>query len=226
MTLSVIIPVLCEEALINDAISRLKGMASDDAVEIIVVDGSAERETLRVVSDSNVKGIASKKGRARQMNAGAEAALGDVLLFLHADTELPPDGLQRISRTMHDDRFVGGAFDLAIDEQGPLFRIIERTASLRSRLTRVPYGDQAIFVKRDYFVAIGGYEELPLMEDVDLMRRIRRRGDKIFIIPEKVKTSGRRWKKEGAVRCTLRNRAIMLLYMLGTSPEKLAKWYP
>jgi len=226
MTLSVIIPVLCEEALINDAISRLKGMASDDAVEIIVVDGSAERETIRVVSDSNVKGIASKKGRARQMNAGAEAALGDVLLFLHADTELPPDGLQRISRTRRAARFVGGAFDLAIDEQGPLFRIIERTASLRSRLTRVPYGDQAIFVKRDYFVAIGGYEELPLMEDVDLMRRIRRRGDKIFIIPEKVKTSGRRWKKEGVVRRTLRNRAIMLLYMLGTSPEKLAKWYP
>jgi hypothetical protein len=107
---------------------------------------------------------------------------------------------------------------LRIDEQGLFSRIIELAASLRSRLARVPYGDQAIFVKRDYFTAMDGYREFPLMEDEYPMRRIRRNGGGIFIIPEKVKTSGRRWKKEGVVRRTLRNRVIMPLYIIALRP--------
>lgn len=226
MTISVVIPVFREEALINDAIGRLRGMAFDKALEIIVVDGSEEGGTLRAVADSSAKSILSPRGRAIQMNAGAKAAGGDVLLFLHVDTELPADGLERISSAMELGRFVGGAFDLGIADRGLAYRIIERAASLRSRLTRIPYGDQAIFFKRDYFLRIGGYRPLPVMEDVDLMRRVKKRGDRIHLIDEKVKTSSRRWRKEGIASCTLRNWTIMSLYLLGVPPGRLAKHYP
>ena len=176
MTFSVVIPVFHEEALINDAIRRLAALPSGEMVEIIVVDGSAEAETLKVLENPRVKGIVAEKGRGKQMNKGAAAACGDVVIFLHLDTELPEDGFSRVSRAMADGRFVGGAFDLAIADTGPAFRIIERAASFRSRLTRIPYGDQAIFLKRDYFLRMGGYRELPIMEDVDLMRRVKKNG--------------------------------------------------
>jgi hypothetical protein len=127
---------------------------------------------------------------------------------------------------MKNSSIVGGAFDLSIDQPGMFFRLIEKVACLRSRITRIPYGDQAIFVRRDYFVSVGGFKPVPLMEDVDLMMRIRRRGDRIFITREKVKTSARRWAEEGAIRCTLRNWAVMLLYLTGVPPHKLVRWYP
>jgi rSAM/selenodomain-associated transferase 2 len=226
MTISVVIPVFREEALINDAISRLEGMASKEVIEIIVVDGDTEAETLKAMISSSAKGIISGKGRGKQMNKGAVAARGDVLVFLHLDTELPADGFGRIASVMQGEQFVGGAFDLGIADRGPAFRIIEWVASLRSHLTRIPYGDQAIFIERDYFLRLGGYKELPLMEDVDLMRRVRKKGGRICLIDEKVKTSARRWRKEGIVACTLRNWTIMLLYLLRVAPERLAKWYP
>ncbi len=225
MTISVIIPVFHEEVLINEAIDRLEGTAPGDAVEVIVVDGSRDGETVKAMSSSRAKGIISGKGRGKQMNAGAAAACGDVVLFLHVDTELPEKAFEEISRAMKKGRFVGGAFDLGIGDRGIAFRIIERVASLRSRLTRIPYGDQAIFLRRDYFLSIGGYRELPLMEDVDLMRRVKKTGRRIRFVDRKVKTSARRWKKEGVAICTIRNWTIMLLYLLGVSPVRLAKWY-
>ncbi|OPY68787.1 MAG: putative glycosyl transferase [Syntrophorhabdaceae bacterium PtaU1.Bin034] len=227
MSISIIIPVFREGALINEAISRLESAAStEEPVEIIVVDGSEEGETVKAVSSNSAKGMISGKGRGIQMNAGASAAQGDIVVFLHADTELPPDGLEKISSMMQNGDFVGGAFDLGIADGSLSFRIIERVASLRSRLTQVPYGDQAIFFKRDYFLRIGGYGNLPIMEDVDLMRRVKKEGGRICILHEKVKTSARRWKTEGIVACTLRNWTIMLLYLLGVAPERLARWYP
>ncbi len=226
MTISVIIPVFHEEALINEAVDRLEGMAPGDTVEVIVVDGDTEGETLKAMSSSTAKGIISGKGRGKQMNAGAAAASGDVVLFLHVDTELPEKAFEEISRAMGTGRFVGGAFDLGIGDRGVAFRIIERVASLRSRLTRIPYGDQALFFRRDYFLWIDGYRELPMMEDVDLMRRVKKTGGRICFIDKKVKTSARRWKKEGIATCTIRNWTIMLLYLLGVSPVRLAKWYP
>jgi rSAM/selenodomain-associated transferase 2 len=225
MKISVIIPVLHEQALINTAIGRLRSMEANTDLEIIVVDGSEEADTLAAVTDGGIIGIMSQRGRGRQMNKGAEAARGGVLLFLHGDTELPASAFQWISSALEEDRFVGGAFDLGIDHPGLIFRLIEKIASLRSRLTRIPYGDQAIFLVRDYFVEIGGYSEIPLMEDVDLMRRIRRLRGRICVLPQRVKTSGRRWIREGAVRCTLRNWAILVLFLLGVRPAKLAKWY-
>jgi rSAM/selenodomain-associated transferase 2 len=225
MTISVVIPVFQEQDLINEAIERIRGLASGATAEIIVVDGGTEAETLAVVRDDDVKRIASERGRGKQMNEGAAAAKGDVLLFLHVDTQLPPDGLQRITSLMEEARFSAGAFDLAISATGLSYRIIERAASLRSRLTGIPYGDQAIFVRRNCFMSLGGYKEMPIMEDVDLMRRVRRDGRRIGFIREKVRTSARRWEKEGVVRCTCRNWTIMMLYLLGVPPERLAAWY-
>ncbi len=224
MTISVIIPVLQEEAVINEAIARLEAMA-DAGVEIIVVDGGPEAETLKAVNDSRVRKLTSGKGRGRQMNAGAEAAAGDILLFLHADTELPRQAFNDIRAAMGTERYAGGAFDLGIADDAPVFRMIERVSSLRSRLTCIPYGDQAIFVKRGYFRAIGGYSDVPIMEEVDLMRRIKKHGGRLCFIRARVKTSSRRWRNEGIIRCTLRNWTIMLLYLLGVSPGRLAKWY-
>ena len=223
MTVSVVIPVLREEARINEVIACLRTM--DGTAEIIVVDGSADGETIKVITDESVKCLRSARGRARQMNKGATEARGDVLLFLHADTELPPGAFQRISSLLAGGRFVGGAFDLGLGERGILFRMIERAASRRSRLTRIPYGDQAIFLRRDYFRKIGGYGDMAIMEDVDLMRRVKRAGGRICIIDDRVRTSARRWRQEGVIRCTLRNRTIMLRYLLGASPEELAKRY-
>lgn len=229
MTISVIIPVYREEAAISDVIHSLRANACAQRImEIIVVDGSPGGETISALPerDAGVKGILSSKGRGIQMNAGAAIASGDVLLFLHADTELPEGGLTEVVRSMKNEQFVGGAFSLALGGKGLWFRIIERVASLRSRLTRIPYGDQAIFIRRDHFSAMGGYREWPIMEDVDLMRRLKREGAKINLLKSQARSSTRRWEKEGVAACTLRNWAIMGLYLLGVSPKKLARWYP
>jgi rSAM/selenodomain-associated transferase 2 len=223
--ISVVVPVYREEKRINETISALYYACGDDEVEVIVVDGSPEGSTLAAVQGRSVHLVLSEKGRARQMNRGASLASGDVLVFLHADTRLPPRAFSLIEGALDNPKVVGGAFDLAIDGQGFAFRLIERAASLRSRLTRIPYGDQAIFIRRDYFREIGGYRDIPLMEDVELMRRIKRRGDRICILPEPVLTSARRWQKEGVLHCTIRNWTIFTLYTLGVPPEKLARFY-
>jgi hypothetical protein len=126
---------------------------------------------------------------------------------------------------MEDNRFVAGAFDLGIRTDRKIFRITERYVALRTRLTRIPFGDQAIFVRREYFERIGGFKPFPIMEDVEFMARIGKRGDRICIIPDKVTTSDRRWTREGILFCTLRNWSLQLLYALGVGPERLAKFY-
>lgn len=223
--LSVIIPVFCEQAVINQTIAAVRRLRGGDAVEIIVVDGEAERETLAAIQDTTVQKVRSAKGRGGQLNRGAAIAAGDVLLFLHADTVLPPAAFERITEAMRDEGCVGGAFDLRIDSPGAGFRIIEMVANLRSRLMRIPYGDQAIFIQAACFQTFGGFREIPIMEDVDLMRRIKRQGGRIVIFPEPVLTSARRWEKEGLLFGTLRNWFLMTLYLCGVAPERLARFY-
>lgn len=224
-SISIIIPVLNEASAINRSIGHVLSQKYDGFIEVIVVDGSPEGETVHSIREEKVKKLTAEKGRSRQMNKGALHAGGEVLLFLHADTVLPEEGLEGISAVMEKGDAVGGAFDLGIDSRRPVFRVIESMASLRSRLTRVPYGDQAIFIRSDYFRATGGFREMPLMEDVELMRRIRKVGDRICFINAKVLTSPRRWEKEGVFYCTLRNWMLIALYLLGVSPERLAKFY-
>ncbi|MHB8844324.1 MAG: TIGR04283 family arsenosugar biosynthesis glycosyltransferase [Nitrospirota bacterium] len=223
--ISVIVPVLGEAEGINDLIARLHALDDDRTVEIIVVDGDPEKSTVKTITDRRVATEVCEPGRASQMNRGAALANSDVLLFLHADTFLPINAFSRIASALLDREYVAGCFDLGIRSDQALFRITERYAALRTRVTRIPFGDQAIFIRRDYFERIGGFADIPLMEDVDLMRRIRGRGDVICIIPEKVSTSARRWEREGVLFTTLRNWALQALYCLGVSPERLARFY-
>jgi len=222
---SIILPVLQEASLINGVIDHLRRLEKNEETEIIVVDGEPEGTTLTAIDRDNVTKLRSPRGRGRQMNAGAREAQGKILLFLHADTELPLNALGLIAAAMLDKRYVAGAFDLGIRSERMIFRLIESAASLRSRVTRIPFGDQAIFVRKDYFEKVGGYRDIPIMEDVEIMKRIRKRGDKIVIVGQKVHTSPRRWEKEGILRCTLRNWLLQALYLLGVSPHRFSKLY-
>jgi rSAM/selenodomain-associated transferase 2 len=196
---SFIIPVYRETEIINSTIDYLICLQKFAGAEVIVADGDPQGSTLKQISNTGVKKILCPKGRARQMNCGAAKASGDILIFLHADTRLPENALKKIDTILEDKAIVGGAFDLGIDSDRFAFRIIEKMASWRSRLTRIPYGDQAIFIRRDYFLALSGFKDIPLMEDVELMQRVRRNQGKIFILKEKVKTSPRRWESEGFI---------------------------
>lgn len=222
---SVIIPVFHESEIINTLLQKLREHQSRDNLEIIVVDGSDQHDTIDIIHSENVICLQSKKGRARQMNAGAAVARGNVLIFLHADTHVPDNAFSCIKSVLEDTMVVGGAFDLGIRSNRVIFKAIAKIASWRSRITRIPYGDQGIFMRRNYFHALGGYRDVPLMEDVDIMQRIKRRGDKICILPEKVYTAPRRWEREGVLYCTLRNWIVLVLYCFGVSPHKLVRYY-
>jgi rSAM/selenodomain-associated transferase 2 len=222
---SIVIPVLNEPEQIRRCLRQLNTQALIERAQIIVVDGDANGSTINVVEDKSVICIRSQKGRGRQMNAGAGTASGEVLIFLHADTKLPDDALKKIEQVLGDKGYVGGAFDLDIDSNRLALKYIAARARLRSRLNRIPYGDQAIFIRRRYFDQIGGFAEMPLMEDIDLMRRIKKDGKKIYILKDRVSTSARRWEQQGIIRTTLKNQLLVALYYLGVSPEKLAAYY-
>ena len=223
--LSVIVPVLNEAGIIHVLLDHLRSLYANGKTEVIVVDGDPECTTIRAINDSTFITLSSERGRARQMNAGAAVASGEILIFLHADTELPTNALGTISAVMRQEQYVGGAFDLGIRSDRYALRIIAEAASLRARLTRIPYGDQAIFMRRDFFLNIGGYRDIPIMEDVEIMQRVKKMGKKIYLVRDRVKTSPRRWEREGILYCTLRNWLLSSLFYLGVSPEKLSRFY-
>lgn len=224
---SIIVPVFNEGASINQLIEHARALAGGSGLsaEIIVVDGDPGGKTIASIGDREVVTTLGIKGRGSQMNAGAALAKGEILLFLHADTKLPDDALPLIDAACGRSASVAGAFDLAIDSQRPVFRLIEKTASLRSRLTRIPYGDQAFFFDADYFRRLGAFAGIPLMEDVEIMRRIKKRGDRIVFIDRPARTSARRWEKEGIMKCTVRNWCLISLYLFGVSPGRLVRFY-
>ncbi|MDZ7666235.1 MAG: TIGR04283 family arsenosugar biosynthesis glycosyltransferase [Desulfotignum sp.] len=226
MKISVIVPVFREAETIHAFLDTVQTVFPAPAHEIIVVDGSPEGDTLAAVDLPQVKTIRSGRGRARQMNRGAAMAGGEILLFVHADTRLPVNAPELITNLLSKDPdLVGGAFSLGIDDDRFPLKVIEWSANLRSKMTRVPYGDQSIFLKKDYFHRIGGFREMPIMEDLELMTRIRKKDGRIHILKQKSVTSSRRWKKEGIAACTLRNWQIRLMYHLGVPADRLAKFY-
>jgi rSAM/selenodomain-associated transferase 2 len=225
-TFSIIIPVFHEETLIHPLIEKLYRQFSNELFEIIVVDGDPDGSTTRWIQHPDVVTASSQLGRGAQMNAGARLARGEILIFLHADTELPANAFQHILQVLADSRYVAGAFKLALDSDRWLFKLIARTASWRYHLTQLPYGDQAFFMPKDYFFRIGGFKEIPIMEDIDLMRRIKKRKEKVHISPStSVTTSVRRWQQEGILYAVVRGWVLASLYCLGASPDKLAKYY-
>ena len=218
-------PAYREAGNINASIGRLRKLPGGEGVEIIVVDGAPEGDTTGAIGDAEVITATSEKGRARQMNKGAEVATGDIFLFLHADTALPEGAFGMIREALDDGELAGGAFGLRFDSERLSMRLISWTAGMRSRMTRVPYGDQAIFLRRKYFKEMGGYEDIPLMEDVELMRRIRRSGGRIIILGASAVTSARKYLRDGVFFSAARNIALRMLYALGVSPDRLAKIY-
>lgn len=220
--ISIIIPVLNEAQIIQSTLQRLKG---NPQVEIIVVDGGSQDDTVNLARQLGIKVIVlSGQGRGMQMNAGAAIAQGEILLFLHSDTQLPPNFVELTLETLKIPRVIAGAFELKIDGQDPSLRWIERLVKLRSRLLSLPYGDQAIFLTKQVFEEVGGFSNLPIMEDFELVQCLKRRG-KIGIATAAVVTSPRRWQKLGVWQTTLINQLIILGYYLGISPTKLSNFY-
>jgi len=192
---------------------------------VILVDGGSDDATIQVAARfPAVRLLASPRGRARQMNAGARAAWGDILLFLHADTWLPEGGLGAVSAALDDARVVGGRFDVRFDSSRPVLRMIAFFMNLRSRASGISTGDQAIFVRREVFETMGGYPDMPLMEDIELSRRLKRRG-RLAALPSRVTTSARKWEREGALRTMALMWVFRFLYMVGVSPARLHRWY-
>jgi rSAM/selenodomain-associated transferase 2 len=222
---SIVVPVLYERDTIGPLIAHIRRVDAGSRCEIIVVDGEPNGGTIETIDDDQVVKLISRPWRSRQMNAGTAAARGDVLIFLHADTRLPDSALTDIDTVMCRSECIGGAFRLQFDSNRPIYRFMSAFVTLRSRGNRQPYGDQALFLRRDYFERIGGYQEIPLMEDVDIVRRIRRRGDRIEILDSSVRTSCRRMEAEGIARRVSKNWLISVLYNFGVSPEKLVRYY-
>lgn len=218
--ISVIIPTLNEEDVIE---KTLDGLVKVPGIEVIVSDGGSTDKTVNLCKQF-ARVVNSEPGRGRQMNAGAKEASGDILLFLHTDTILSEGWKDKIVTAMSGENVVCGAFSLSIDSERLSHKIISATANIRSRITRIPYGDQGIFIKRSVFEKIGGFKDIPIMEDVDLMRRLKKVG-KVVMLKDKVKTSARRWEKEGVIYTTLRNWLLISLYYMGVSPEKLHRFY-
>ena len=221
MTLSIIIPALNEADALRALLPAL--FLQQESVELIVADGGSEDQTPAVVTQRGAQLIVAECGRALQMNAGAAAASGDILLFLHADSQLPANAFQLVEDAIARGE-LWGRFDLRLSGKHWLFRVVERLINWRSCLSGIATGDQAIFLRRETFESLGGYAEIPLMEDVDLSKRLKRLAAPCCI-RQPLTTSSRRWEHHGIVRTILLMWQMRLAYFLGASPESLAQRY-
>ena len=220
MKLSVIIPILNEEENLPNTLAKLK----KHQCEIIVVDGGSEDASPQIARDHGCSLLTSAPGRAGQMNLGAGIAGGDTLLFLHGDTLVPNDFADRIAECLTDPAVALGSFSLGIKSSSKKIALVAYLANLRSKLFHLPYGDQGLFLRKDTFIAAGGFPETPIMEDFIFVRTLAKYG-LIRILPQRVITSARRWQNIGVIRTTLINQAIVAGYLLGISPSTLARWY-
>ncbi len=219
--ISVIIPTLNEAALLPATLATAQRGSPH---EVIVVDGGSSDRTVEIARAHDAITLVGPPGRASQLNYGAAAATGEFLLFLHADTLLPADYAALVRATLATSGVAGGAFEFAIAGDFPGRRLVERGTNWRAQHRQLPYGDQGLFVRRDIFFRLGGLPTLPILEDYEFVRRLRRVG-KVAIAPAVALTSGRRWRTRGALRTTLLNQLIILGYRLGVAPSRLAAWY-
>ena len=221
MRISIVIPVLNEEKSIAETVAALMPL---NPHELIIVDGGSSDRTHEICSRLDVTVLSSPRGRGLQMNHGARQATGDVLLFLHADTRLPGSSIDDIRGALRNPQCVGGRFDVQLDGVHWMLGVIGAMISMRSRMSRVATGDQGIFVRRGIFAELGGYPDIPLMEDVAFSRALKRRGA-VACLRSRVITSARRWEKQGIWRTILRMWLLKLLYLVGVSPVRLKRYY-
>ena len=220
-TISIIIPTLNEAQLIEKLLRDLKEFAPE--TELIVADGHSSDRTFEIASPL-ARTVLSPRGRGAQMNAGARRTTGQVLWFLHADCRPHPDSLTAIQAVMADESIVGGGFQYNLDSPGIHYRLAERMSNLKNRMLKLLYGDMGIFVRADVFWEMDGFKEVPLMEDMDFSRRLKRMG-KTTILPLTMRTSARRWRREGWLKNIVRNWLLQIAWTAGVSPNILAKWY-
>lgn len=217
MTVSVVIPALDEAERIG---ATIDAAFAAGASEVLVCDGGSSDATASVAELHGARVLTGERTRGRQLNQGAHAAAGDILIFLHADTLLPPGAADAVERALADHVF--GGFHLEFLEPG--LGYVARLINARTRLTRAPWGDQAQFARREAFLRMGGYPDMPIMEDYELARRMKRIGP-TTLLPLTVRTSGRRFLTNGVIRTTCTNWLIIAGYHAGVSPERLARWY-
>ncbi|MGE0468720.1 MAG: TIGR04283 family arsenosugar biosynthesis glycosyltransferase [Nitrospira sp.] len=226
VTISVIIPTFNEERSLPRTLACL---SASDPAEIIIVDGGSTDGTLTRAQEfcahtATARVIMAPRGRASQMNEGAKASQGEVLLFLHADTQLPPQTERIVGLALTSPSVVGGRFDVRFDSSSPWSQVISSFMNRRSRLTGIATGDQALFVRREVFEMLGGFSEIPLMEDIEFSRRLQQAG-RIMALRETVVTSFRRWDTHGPLRTILLMWTLRFLYWAGVNPHQLARVY-
>lgn len=222
--LSIIIPTLNEAERLADTLQAVRSRCVDEqALEVIVADGGSQDNTAEIALKHQAKLVVCNRGRGIQMNTGAAMASGQTLLFLHADAQLPVRYDEIIRNTLHG-KPVAGAFCLRIDHDTPGLRMVARLANLRSRILQRPYGDQGLFLRSQTFFEMGGFRNWPLLEDLELVERLRKRG-RIALADASMTVSARRWRKRGILHTTCLNQAIVLAWRAGISPQRLAMWY-
>jgi rSAM/selenodomain-associated transferase 2 len=222
-TIAVVVPTLNEASTLGRLLADLAGVGGQGDYTVTVADGGSTDGTLAVAARfPEVSALSSPRGRARQMNAGARASAGEILLFLHADCHLPAGAFPSIRAALADPAVAAGSFRLAFDREDPWLRFYAWCSRINHPL--FTYGDQGLFLRRETFERVGGFPEIPLLEDVEIQRRLRREG-RFIKLRDPVVTSARRFVKNGVVRQQTLNTGIVLLYYLGASPARLARFY-
>lgn len=222
--IGVVIPALNEAAHLPGLLGDLERLGATMPVDIVVADGGSSDGTVALAT-KHARIVVGPPGRARQLNAGAAAAHGEWLVFLHADSRVPAATRRALlAALVEEPGFEAAVFRFAIDLPRPWKQFIEVGQALRERWYRLPYGDQGLLIRRQLFEALGGYADLPIMEDVDLIRRLKRRGVAIRTLPATLLTSGRRYRAHGVLRTWLGNVLLISLYLLGVPPRRIARW--
>ncbi len=221
MKVSIIVPTLNEELILENTLTQMQRLSPH---ELIISDGGSSDDTRNIAGKFSHQVITGCAGRAVQMNAGADEATGDVLLFLHADSRIEPEGYRKIIECMANPQWVGGAFTLRIESGRQSLKLIALLANIRAKYFGLAYGDQGFFVRKKIFRDLNGFSPLPICEDLDFYRRLKKKGG-VILLKEEAHTSPRRWLREGIFFTTARNFLIAVLFGLGFPPRILTKWY-
>ena len=221
MKVSIIVPTLNEELVLENTLTHIQQLSPH---ELIVSDGGSNDYTYRIADRFSHRVITGSAGRALQMNAGANEATGDLLLFLHADSRIEPESYRKMLEYMKNPKWIGGAFTLCIESGKWSLKLIALLANIRSKYLGLAYGDQGFFVRKEVFKDMNGFSPIPICEDLDFYYRLRKKGS-VILLKEKAHTSPRRWTNEGIFFTTVRNFIIAVLFGLGFPPHILTKWY-